>query len=313
MYKRQNFSIMQLTDLSAVNLPSDPHSYANYLTKDADIPSSFAKKNHHRSIFISDVHLGTKDCKADYLADFLKFNSCDQLYLVGDILDGWRMRSGFYWHKSFNRVIRQILKLSKTGTPVYYITGNHDEFLRRWANNRFDNIHIVNRCTHISASNKHYLVIHGDQFEAVTRCSALLKYIGDVGYELIMRINRLSNKIRARSGRGHWSFAAFLKQHLKRAKEYIHDFEEAVAHGAMKQGFEGVICGHIHHAAIKSINNIDYLNTGDWVESCTAIVEDTEGCFSLVHWMQTEQHLARIKRKQIRTAKKRAVPFSASA
>ncbi len=161
-------------------------------------PPQPSKKNHHRSIFISDVHLGTKDSKARHLAEFLKFNRCETLYLVGDIFDGWRMKSGVYWHKSFNRVLRHILKLSKAGVTVVYITGNHDEFLRKYANSEFDNIRLVNRVTHVSATGERYLVIHGDQFEGVTRCTKLLKYIGDVGYELLMFLNRAFNKARAR-------------------------------------------------------------------------------------------------------------------
>lgn len=264
---------------------------------------SKASAKRYRSIFISDVHLGTKDCKARHLAEFLKFNKCEQLYLVGDIFDGWRMKSGIYWHKSFNRVIRHLLKLSKTGTPVYYITGNHDEFLRKYANSQFDNIHLLNRATHISADNKRFLVIHGDQFEGVTRCSRVLKYIGDVGYEFLMVLNRAFNKVRARWGYGYWSFAAFLKTHIKRAKEYIHDYEEAVALGAKKQGFDGVICGHIHQAAMKPINNIEYMNTGDWVESCTAIVEDFEGNFELIHWLHSPIHKERQYRKDMKKKK----------
>ena len=262
-----------------------------------------AQKTLHRSIFISDVHLGTKDCKAQELLEFFKFNRCEQLYLVGDIFDGWRMRSGLYWHKSFNRVIRHILKLSKNGTPVYYITGNHDEFLRKYANTAFDTIQLLNRATHISADNKRYLVIHGDQFEGVTRCSRLLKYIGDVGYEFLMMLNRGFNKARARCGYGYWSFAAFLKTHIHRARAYILDYEDAVAHGAQRQGYDGVICGHIHHAAKKDIRGITYLNTGDWVESCTAVVEDFEGKFSLIHWLDSPEHQTRKVRKALKKKK----------
>jgi len=256
------------------------------------------EKTSYRSIFISDVHLGTKDCKAQQLAEFLKFSTCEQMYLVGDIFDGWRMKSGVFWHKSFNRVIRNILKLSKNGVPVYYITGNHDEFLRKYANSQFDNIRLVNRATHTSTDGKRYLIIHGDQFEGVTHCSRILKYVGDVGYIFLMFLNRIFNTVRARAGYGHWSFAAFLKKHIKRAKEYIHDYEIAVARSAKKQGFDGVICGHIHQAAMKSINGIDYFNTGDWVESCTAIVEHHEGKFELIHWLESPTHMQRLERKR---------------
>ncbi len=285
--------------------PSDftgPSESNSPFTRTNNTKASSHKKaiGNYRSLFISDVHLGTKDCKAKQLSEFLKATQCEQLYLVGDIFDGWRMKSGVYWHKSFNRVIRQILKCSKSGTPVFYITGNHDEFLRKYANMQFDNIHVLNRATHVSANKKRYLVIHGDQFEGVTRCSKLLKYIGDIGYEFLMMLNRLFNKARARWGLGYWSFAAFLKTHINRAKTYIHDYEIAVSTGAKKQGFDGVICGHIHHATKKMIHDIEYLNTGDWVESCTAVAEDFEGRFHLIHWLNSDIHHAREQRSQLK-------------
>lgn len=246
--------------------------------------NDYKKTSDFRAIFISDIHLGTKDCKAAQLNSFLKHHSCEQLYLVGDIFDGWRMKSGIYWHKSFNRVIHRVLKLAKKGIPVFYITGNHDEFLRKYANSRFDNIYLCNRKTHVTRTGKKILVIHGDQYESVTHCTKLLKYIGDRGYDWLMSINRGCNFLRARYGYGYWSFAAFLRQHLKRARQYIEDYERAVAHGAKRSGFDGVICGHIHEAADKQIEDIRYLNTGDWVESCTAVVEDFNGEFHLIRW-----------------------------
>ncbi len=255
------------------------------------------KKNcDFRAIFISDIHIGTKDCKAAHLNNFLKHYSCEQLYLVGDIFDGWRMKSGIYWHKSFNRLIHRVLKLAKKGTPVYYITGNHDEFLRKYANSRFDRIILCNRKMHTTRAGKKILVIHGDQFESVTRCTKWLKYIGDVGYDWLMTVNRACNYLRAKYGYGYWSFAAFLRQHLKRARQYIEDYERAVAHGAKRHGYDGVICGHIHHPADKEIENIRYLNTGDWVESCTAVVEDFNGELRLIHWYDDPNFSAATKK-----------------
>ncbi len=280
---------------------SQLYRHAKSLSDEIGGDANPSAKAHHRSIFISDVHLGKKDCKAAELVSFLKYNQCERLYLVGDIFDGWRMNSGVYWNKHFNRVIRYILKLSKMGIPVYYITGNHDEFLRRFANNDFDNIHLVNRATHTSATGKRYLVIHGDQFEGVTHCSAILKYIGDVGYEFLMMVNRVFNRIRSKAGYGFWSFAAFLKNHVNRAKRYIHDYEQAVAKGAKKQGFDGVICGHIHHAAAKSIHGLDYFNTGDWVESCTALVENHQGEFSLIYWLESPRYREKLARKKAKS------------
>lgn len=245
----------------------------------------------YRTIFISDVHLGTKDSKAEFLADFLRESSCESIYLVGDIFDGWKMKTNISWHKSFNRVIRRLLKMAKNGTPVYYITGNHDEFLRRFANNVFDNIHLLNRFTHVTANEKRLLVIHGDQFENMAKCPSLLKHIGDVGYDFLMSINRICNFFRTLRGHDYWSFSGFLKSHIKRAQQYILNYEEAAVSFAKKQGFDGIVCGHIHHAAHKTIDGIDYLNTGDWVESCTAIVEHHSGELELLKWFEQPGYL----------------------
>ncbi len=196
------------------------------------------------------------------------------------------MRSGIHWHKSFNRIISRVLKLSKNDVPVFYITGNHDEFLRKFANSRFENIKLLNRMDHTTADGRRLLVIHGDQFESVTHCSRLLKHIGDRGYDMLMFINRLINRFRTRVGFGYWSFSGYLKDHIQRAQSYIRDYECAVAHGARRQQYDGVICGHIHQAAIKKIEGVDYYNTGDWVESCTAIVEHHDGRMELIHWLE---------------------------
>ena len=254
-------------------------------SSNADTGSTPSKKPQFRSIFISDVHLGTKDCKAKQLNAFLKRYRCENLYLVGDIFDGWKMRSGVYWNPSFNQFLRRLLKLSKRDVNIFYITGNHDEFLRKYSNNSFENIHLSNRLVHTTADNRRILVIHGDQFENVTRCSVWLKLVGDVGYEFLMWVNRWCNVLRAHSGRGYWSLSGYLKKHIQRAQTYIEDYENAVAYGAHKQGFDGVVCGHIHHPAQKRLQGVDYYNTGDWVESCTAVVETHDGKMQLLHWL----------------------------
>ncbi|MEO0443603.1 MAG: UDP-2,3-diacylglucosamine diphosphatase [Pseudomonadota bacterium] len=261
------------------------------------------KPQQYRSIWISDVHLGSKDCRADLLTEFLKHHRCDRLYLVGDIIDGWKMKSGIYWKKSYTRVIRRILKMAKQGTPVYYITGNHDEFLRKYANSSLDNIHLVNRYEHITADKRRLLVIHGDQFDGVTRCSALLRHIGDLGYSTLMLLNRLYNRWRAKTNRGYWSLAGFLKRNIRRAKTYINDYEQAVIYACKKQHYDGVICGHIHHAAAKTIDGLYYYNTGDWVESCTALAEQCDGSIELINWLEQGPQQAGEKQKK---AKKKA-------
>lgn len=242
-----------------------------------------------RSIFISDVHLGTKDCQAGQLNEFLKLHHCECLYIVGDFIDGWRMAKKVHWRKSYTRIIRRILKLSKRGVKIYYVTGNHDEFLRKFANNRFDNIHLINKMVHTTADNKRLVIMHGDQFDGVTRAHHLLKWIGDWGYDVLMFLNRIFNRLRAKYGYGYWSFAGYLKSHIKRAQQYITDYEDAASHFAEKQGYDGIVCGHIHHPAMKELNNVTYYNTGDWVESCTALIEDFEGQFTLMDWKNHEK------------------------
>ncbi|MGH1374283.1 MAG: UDP-2,3-diacylglucosamine diphosphatase [Cellvibrionaceae bacterium] len=236
----------------------------------------------YRTLWISDVHLGTKDCKADQLNDFLKHHRAEKIVLVGDIIDGWKMKSGIFWKQSFTRVIRRLLTLSKNGVQIDYITGNHDEFLRRFANNRFDNIHVYNRVVHTTADGRRLLVIHGDQFDHHIRCPQFLKVLGDKGNDLLMFINRILNHFRSRYGYGYWSLAGFLKQHIPQAQRYIDTYEQSATRAARKQGYDGVICGHIHVAAAKRIDDIDYYNTGDWVESCTALAEDFDGKIHLL-------------------------------
>lgn len=260
--------------------------------------------NEYRTLWISDVHLGSKDCKAKQLNAFLKHYKADRIYLVGDILDGWKMKNGVYWKKDYTRVISRLLRLAKKGIPIHYITGNHDEFLRRFANNRLDNIHLVNRCTHETADGRKLLIIHGDQFDGVARCHHLLRHVGDVGYELLMKINRAYNHVRQRYGHGYWSLAGFLKGHIKRARVYIAEYEKGAAHYANKQGFDGIICGHIHQAADKVFEGTHYYNTGDWVESCTALVEDHNGNIKMIDWLSEQEHITQAERQQRKQERK---------
>ena len=249
--------------------------------------SNSTQKTHKcRTVWISDVHLGTRDCKDELLLDFLKHHRAEQLYLVGDFIDGWKMQSGVFWTRGFTRVIRYILKMAKNGTPIYYITGNHDEFLRRFANHQFDNIHLLNKRVHRTADNRRFLVLHGDQFDGVATCHHLLRFIGDYAYVLLMFLNRFFNRLREKYGYGYWSLAGFLKGRVKRARDYINEYEQGAAFVARRNGFDGIVCGHIHFPANKTINGVDYMNTGDWVESCTALVEEFDGTINLVNWRE---------------------------
>lgn len=242
-------------------------------------------KTHYRSIFLSDIHLGTKGCQAEQLTAFLKQHSCDRLYLVGDIIDGWRLKSaGIYWPQEHTNVMRRFLTLAKRGTDVIYVTGNHDEFLRRYSDLQLGNIQLVDRAEHETADGKKLLVIHGDEFDVITRYHTWLAFLGEAGYNALLRLNRVVNAFRRRFGYGYWSLSAYVKYKVKKAVNFISEFEHAIAHQCRTKGFDGAVCGHIHHAEISDYDGIQYMNCGDWVESCTALVENDKGEFSIIRW-----------------------------
>jgi UDP-2,3-diacylglucosamine pyrophosphatase LpxH len=248
-----------------------------------------AKK--YRSIFISDVHLGTKDCKADELNNFLKHNTCEALYLVGDIIDAWKIQQNkLRWKQSHTNVIRCILGHAKRGTKVIYVAGNHDEFLRPMIpyNVSFGKIEICNQTTHVGVDGKKYLVVHGDLFDGITRLAPWLSFLGDKAYDVILNINSRFNWIRHRMGFGYWSLSKFLKGKVKKAVDFIFKFEETLTDYAKKRNFDGVICGHIHNAEIKNIGDVIYMNDGDWVESMTALVEHHDGTWEIIAWTKKD-------------------------
>ncbi|MBN1378326.1 MAG: UDP-2,3-diacylglucosamine diphosphatase [Gammaproteobacteria bacterium] len=247
--------------------------------------TSVENKRRVRAIWISDTHLGSKGCKADYLIEFLKVHRCETLYLVGDIIDGWRMKRSIYWPQSHSNVIRRILTLAKRGTKVVYITGNHDEFLRKYAEHDFGNIHLVNEALHETRTGKRFLVLHGDKFDVIVRYHKWIAVLGDIAYNLLLVLNRWYNRIRIGLGYGYWSLSNFLKHRVKQAVNFIGDYELALADECKKRGLDGVICGHIHHAEIRTIDGVEYHNCGDWVESCTALVETRSGSIELVNWI----------------------------
>ena len=248
----------------------------------------------YRSIFISDVHLGTKDCQAEKLNNFLKHNSCDTLYLVGDIIDAWKIKQNKWrWKQSHTNVIRRILGHAKRDTRVVYVAGNHDEFLRPFMHYDigFGMIEVVNQIEHIGADNQHYLVVHGDLFDGITRLAPWLAILGDKAYDFILRLNTRINWIRHRFGFGYFSLSLFLKHRVKKAVDFIFKFEKNLADYCKKRGFDGVICGHIHHAEIKIIDGIVYMNDGDWVESCTALVEHHNGRWEIITWTKEKDNV----------------------
>jgi len=242
--------------------------------------------NRYRSIWISDIHLGTPGCQADYLLDFLRHNESDQLYLVGDIIDGWQLKRGWYWPQAHNDVVQKILRKSRKGTRVIYIAGNHDEVLRQFLGMALGGIEICDEVVHTMADGRKFLVIHGDLYDAVVQQAKWLALLGDHLYTLILKLNHWFNRARARLGMGYWSLSQYLKHKAKNAVSFMVSFEEAVAREARERGFHGVVCGHIHRAQIKDIGGIVYCNDGDWVESLTALVETHAGELKIIEWQR---------------------------
>ena len=249
-----------------------------------------AGKVHYRTVWISDVHLGTAGCKAEHLVEFLKSHSCDTLYLVGDIIDGWKLKNHFYWPQEHTNVVRKVLTKAKRGTRVYYVTGNHDEFLRKFVGFRLElgNIKFVNELVHQTADGRRLLITHGDAFDVITRYHAWIAMAGDSLYEGTMRFNYWFNKGRSLLGMRYWSLSAFAKQHVKTAVNVVSTFEESVARECKRRGLDGVVCGHIHHAEVRDIGGVTYHNCGDWVESCTALAEHLDGRIELIRWVQLD-------------------------
>ena len=246
----------------------------NYLASNVWVTRS---NTHFRTIFISDLHLGTPGCQAEALLEFLKIYTCDNLYLVGDIVDGWQLKRKWYWPQSHNDVIQKLLRKARKGCRVIYVPGNHDEFGRHFLDHSFGGIEIREEAVHITADGKKLWVIHGDYFDGVIQCAKWLAYVGDNLYEFTLKLNRYMNQLRARLGMPYWSLSAYLKLKVKKAVNFISDFEVAVANEARKLGYQGVVCGHIHHAEIRNIEGMLYCNDGDWVESCSALVEHSDG------------------------------------
>jgi len=241
------------------------------------------------AIFVSDLHLGTKSSQDRHFVDFLKAYDMKTLYLVGDVIDGWRLkRSGWYWPQGHNDVLQKLLRKARKGTEIIYIPGNHDEFLRNFLGLTFGGVKIVDRIVHTAVDGRRFLVLHGDQFDMVVRHAVWLATVGSALYEMALWLNRQVNDVRRRFGFTYWSLSAWAKHKVKGAVNYIGRFEEVLVAEARREGVDGIICGHIHHAAIEHYDGIDYLNSGDWVESCTAVVEHLDGRFEIVRWLDVK-------------------------
>jgi UDP-2,3-diacylglucosamine pyrophosphatase LpxH len=235
-----------------------------------------------RALWISDLHLGSKYAQVDAILDFLRTNRARSLYLVGDIVDGWELKRGWHWDRRTNTVIQKLLRLSRKGTRVTYITGNHDDFLEPYTGFRFGDIRLARHSVHRAADGRRYLVIHGHQFDGLTGMNRLLERLGASAYDWLLELNHHTSRIRRALGLGHWSLSAYLKDRTKSAVQYITEYETALRRLAESKGVDGVICGHIHRAELSRSGTMHYLNCGDWVESCTALAEDFDGSFHLI-------------------------------
>jgi UDP-2,3-diacylglucosamine pyrophosphatase LpxH len=264
-----------------------------------DEPGAF----RYRTIFISDTHLGSRGCQAELLLDFLKHNEAETYYLVGDIVDGWRLKSGWYWPQAHNDVVQKLLRKVRKGTHMVYVPGNHDEFARQYLGLTFGGIVVVNRIVHTTADGRRLLVIHGDEFDIVVRNAKWLAFLGDWAYDLALFLNTNFNHCRRLFGFGYWSFSAWAKLKVKNAVNFIGAFETALSEEAKRQEVDGVVCGHIHHAVIRDIDGITYVNTGDFVESCTAVVEHDDGRLEIVRWQNFAGEQAKSRKYTARPAK----------
>jgi UDP-2,3-diacylglucosamine pyrophosphatase LpxH len=241
-------------------------------------------KLHMRTVWVSDVHLGTPGCQAQALLHFLRHVECETLFLVGDIIDGWQLRRCWYWPQAHNDVVQKVLRKARKGTKVIFVPGNHDEFARRYVGHNFGGVDVVDEHVHELADGRKLWITHGDLFDGVIQCAKWLAYVGDWAYELTLRVNRHFNSLRARMGLPYWSLSKYLKLKVKRAVSYVGDFEAAVAREARSRGLQGVVCGHIHHAEMRMIDGVLYCNDGDWVESLTALVEHPDGRLEVLDW-----------------------------
>jgi len=237
-----------------------------------------------RTIWISDLHLGTPQAKAEFLLDFLRHHDANQYYLVGDVFDGWALQRSWYWPSSHNEVIQGLLRKAK-GTDITYIPGNHDEIARDFPGLQLGGITIKEKAVHTTSDGRRFLIVHGDEFEGVVRHSEWLEFLGGWAYVGVLKVDRWFNRMRRLFNLPYWSLSNYLKHRTQRAMQFITDFEETAAHEAGEEGFDGIICGHIHHPGLRSIDGTQYVNTGDWVESCTALVEHHDGRLEIIRWL----------------------------
>ena len=257
------------------------------------------KPSHYRAIFISDVHLGHAGCSANFLLDFLRSTSCDYLYLVGDIIDVWQMKKKLHWPQAHSDVLRTILGKAKHGTKIIYVPGNHDELFRTYVTIQLGNLQIQKKFVHVSKNGQRFLVMHGDEFDAIVSSSRAVALLGGSLYNVLLKMNVLVNFIRSKLDFPYWSLAKMLKNQVKQAVNYISNFETALSYAAEQNRVDGIVSGHIHNAEIRRINDIIYCNCGDWVESCTALVETNDGDLEILHWTEEQSSLKKFRLDEV--------------
>jgi len=257
----------------------------------------FDRTQRYRALFISDVHLGARACQAPLFLDFLRHHDAETIFLVGDIVDFWRIKRGAHWPQDHNDVIQKLLRKARKGARIVFIPGNHDEALRGYCGAHFGSIEVMHRAIHETADGRRFLVIHGDQFDVVVRYAKWLAFLGDWAYALALWLNTRVNWMRRLMGLPYWSLSAYLKHRVKRAVNYIGEFETALAAEARRQEATGVVCGHIHHATMRHVGDVLYVNCGDWVESCTAVGETHDGKFEIIEWADRTGHRTELRTK----------------
>jgi UDP-2,3-diacylglucosamine pyrophosphatase LpxH len=257
------------------------------------VDDSVLARRKYRSVFVSDIHLGARHCQAELLVEFLQLFETEKLYLVGDIVDGWRLRKSWYWPRSHAEVLDLILEKGRMGADVFYTPGNHDESTRKFLGRRIKNVQVVDQVIHECANGRRYLVVHGDKFDVVVQNAKWLAYLGDRFYAFALTTNTWLNLTRRWCGLGYWSLGGFAKRHVKSFVSLIGRYESRVVEQVRQHEVQGVICGHIHHAEDRTVNGIHYINSGDWVESCTAIVEHFDGRLEVIYWADLARTKAR--------------------
>lgn len=263
-------------------------------------------RRHYRTVFLSDVHLGTRACKAELLADFLRHVRFEELYLVGDIVDGWRLKKNWYWDEHHDVVVRKVLKRARKGARVVFVPGNHDEAFRPYVGHALAGIELRREAVHETADGRRLLVVHGDEHDVICQHARWLAHLGDFGYELSVTANRWINGVLAAIGRPYWSLPGFLKRTVKKALEHVDSFEQSLAAEARRRGLDGVVCGHVHTPKIREVDGVLYCNDGDWVDTCTALVEHEDGRLEIVDWLAEVERRRRLASEPARLAEEHA-------